>query len=122
LVHADDDFDIPSSHSADLFDTLLEPLLPPPVLTQEVLRLPLSISPEQWKEFRTGEVLRRRVRDEIIQTDRVEQFGRISRFKRSDSGTQVVHVESRWGGHNHVGRLEGVVDVVGDVLGIKRAC
>ncbi|KAF8513767.1 Alpha/Beta hydrolase protein [Gautieria morchelliformis] len=122
LIHADDDFDIPSSHSADLFNTLLEPWLPPPVLTREVLRQPVSISPEQWNEFRTGEALRRRVRNDIIQIDQVEQFGRISRFKRNDSETQVVYVESRWGGHNHVGRLEGVIDVVGDVLGIKRAC
>jgi abhydrolase domain-containing protein 12 len=114
--------DIPSSHSSDLFDTLLEPALPPPALTQEELRQPVSITPERWSEFREAEAQRRHVRESIVQVDEVEGFGRISRFKRKADEAQVVYVESKWGGHDQVGRLEGVIDVVGDVLGLKRTC
>ena len=57
-----------------------------------------------------------------MQIEEVEGFGRISRFKRSVNGAQAVYVESLWGGHDQVGRLEGVVDVIGDVLGMKRVC
>lgn len=67
-------------------------------------------------------MLRRHVREDIVQTKEVEGFGRISRFIRSGNGAQTVYVESLWGGHNEVGRLEGVIDVIGDVLGMKRVC
>lgn len=110
------------SHSSDLFDTLLEPSLPPSALTQEELRQPASITSERWEEFREAEARRRRVREDIVQVDEVQGFGKISRFKRSAIGAQVVYVESKWGGHDQVGRLEGVVDVVGDVLGVRRIC
>lgn len=122
LIHAEDDFDIPSSHSTDLFDMLLEPSLPPPALTREELMNPISISPNQWSDFQATEIQRRRVREDIVQVDQVEGFGRISRFKRSGTGAQVVYIESKWGGHDQVGRLEGVVDIIGHVLEIKRAC
>ena len=122
MIHAEDDFDIPSSHSADLFNTLLEPSLPPSALTEEELRQPASITPHRWGVFQEVEALRRRVREGLVQIEEVEGFGRISRFKRNSNGAQAVHVESLWGGHDQVGRLEGVVDVIGDVLGMKRLC
>jgi abhydrolase domain-containing protein 12 len=118
-LHAEDDFDIPSAHSVDLFDTLLEPSLPAPALTKEELSQPASLSPEQWSIFKSAEELRQRVRGDMVRVDEVDGFGRISRFRRS-GGDEVVFVESRWGAHDHVGRMEGVVDVVGQVLGIKR--
>ncbi|KAF8583341.1 alpha/beta-hydrolase [Ramaria rubella] len=118
LVHAEDDFDIPSSHSTDLFDTLLAPLLPPRSLTKEELSHPASVSQEQWGEFRIQEEIRQKVKEDVVQVKEIGGFGRINRFERN--GAQVVYVESKWGGHDHVGRLEGVVDIVGDVLGIKR--
>lgn len=118
-MHAEDDFDIPLSHSADLFDTLLEPSLPPPGLTRDQLNRPASLSPEQWRTFKSVQEQRNRVRENLVRVDEVARFGRINRFRR-DGGGEVVFVESQWGAHNQVGRVEGVVDVVGEVLGMKR--
>lgn len=122
LVHADDDFDILSQHSLDLFDSLLEPSLPPSTLTPAQLFKPLEIAPEEWAKFREVQTLRQHVREDLIHSEEIVGFGTVSQFKRADTGTKVVLVETKWGGHDSVGRSEGVIDIIGNVLDVKRIC
>ncbi|KIJ54815.1 hypothetical protein M422DRAFT_200744 [Sphaerobolus stellatus SS14] len=122
LIHAENDLDIIPSHSTALFDNLLEPSLPPPTITIEEFKNPLALTPERWEEFRDTQAMRQRVREDIVHIEEIKDFGKVSQFKRSETGSKVVFVETKWGGHDSVGRAEGVVDIMGNVLGIKRVC
>ncbi|KAF8510077.1 Alpha/Beta hydrolase protein [Hysterangium stoloniferum] len=122
FAHAENDFDILMSHSVELFDSLLEPLLPSPALTDEQLAQPVSVTIEEWTKFRTTERQRQHVRENMVRVEQVGGLGTISEFKKGAKGPRVVFVQSKWGGHDVVGRLEGVIDVIGDVLAVKRIC
>jgi len=114
-VHAEDDWDIPYDHSETLFDAILEPHLPA-----------LPALPAGQGSTQTTRVLEERidrtkeraeVRSRLVNIREVERLGRLEVFAPSGSN-EVVFLKTRWGGHNSVGLLEGVQDMMRDMFNI----
>jgi len=87
-----------------LFNALLEPLLPslPPV--------PSTLSPQEWSTFHSKQSYRKEKRDEIVKHTSIDNFGTLDEFRTK--GRMVILLKTLDGGHNAIGRLEGVQDVV----------
>lgn len=108
LAHSHDDFDIPYFHSQNLFNALLDPLLPPlPALPSSLVEMTSA----DWSKHNEVLEKRRSRRAQIVATQEVENFGKITKFER-ESGSAVVFVETNWGGHNRIGIQESVMDVM----------
>lgn len=108
-------------HSFDIFDNLLEPNLPPPFLSSEQINSATVISSEQWSEFRKREQERQNAKKEIVRTEKINNVGKIDHFIRKNNLGRVVFLQSNWGGHDNIAVMEGVIDIIGHVLGIRRA-
>jgi abhydrolase domain-containing protein 12 len=107
FVHAEDDWDIPYTHSETLFNTLLEPLLPstPTPAT--------SWSQQDWDKFYAANSLRTSTRKGLVAHAEIRHFGTLDEFTRSKNGDgKVVLLKTNHGGHNQMGTYEGVQDVI----------
>lgn len=107
IAHSQDDTDIPYSHSRTLIDALLEPLLPPAVVS-----LPSApgarLSTEEFLAYRQGQELRNLKRGEIVRKRQVPNFGVVEEFKGLKA--PVVYVETFWGSHAKIALQEGLQD------------
>jgi len=112
IAHAENDWDIPYSHSEALFDTFLDPLLPP---TPELPANAASLSQEEWSTFMDQLAKRKEVREKIVTSVELRNFGIVHEF--TESGRKVVFVQSLAGGHDYLGAQEGVQDVIGRTFG-----
>ncbi|KAF8154455.1 Alpha/Beta hydrolase protein [Crassisporium funariophilum] len=110
IAHADDDFDIPSSHSSILFDAFLEPHLP---AYPSIPENPLSHT--DWDNYTLHDTLRASKRAELVSTTRIEGYGVYEKMQRRDGGT-VALLRTERGGHD-IGRVEGVQDAIGRMFG-----
>lgn len=90
IVHAENDFDIPLAHSIDLFDTLLEPSLPPRALTVEQLSKPMYVTHDQWMDLRKSEEVRRGVRATVVRNETIPHLGDIFEFNRVGNRGKVA--------------------------------
>jgi abhydrolase domain-containing protein 12 len=117
FVHAEDDWEIPHTHSDTLFDALLEPLLPPhPALPLH----PGAWSKEDWDEFVARLSARGEHRAQIVAQRDVVGLGMVREFAREPGvGERVVVLKTREGGHDGVLGLEGVQDVMRSVFGLE---
>jgi abhydrolase domain-containing protein 12 len=106
FVHAENDWDIPYTHSETLFDAILEPLLPSSPTTPTT-----SWSQEDWDTFSSVQSERTRVRTNIVTHTEIRHFGTMDEFTRKDEG-KVVLLKTVDGGHNRIGTFEGVQDVI----------
>ena len=108
IAHAQDDADIPYTHSKALFNTLLEPLLPPapPVPMQTSL-----IQNFDFNAHRIAIERRNAKRTVVVHTQNITNYGTVSRFN-TQAGSEVVYVESFWGGHDRVGLQQTLIDVL----------
>jgi len=104
IVHAKDDWDIPASHSTELFNALLSPLLPPPP--------DLRLHTPSREEL----ALRIEKRMEIVSKRDVQHVGTVETFRRDEQ--MVMHIETHWGGHNEVAGYGGVLDIIEEELGL----
>ncbi|KAJ7644291.1 Alpha/Beta hydrolase protein [Roridomyces roridus] len=113
LAHAENDWEIPYSHSEALFNTFLEPHLPaiPSLPTN-----PTSLTKEEWTEFSDGLAKYKEARQAIITSVELRNFGTIQEFTESN-GRRVVYVQSLAGGHNYLGVQEGLHDIIGRTFG-----
>ncbi|KAJ6584663.1 Alpha/Beta hydrolase protein [Mycena capillaripes] len=113
LVHAENDWDIPYTHSETLFDIFLEPLLPPAPSLPENAAL---LTQEDWATFAEQRTKRKQKRDEIVTTVELSKFGTVHEF--TESGRKVIFLQTLAGGHDDVGAQEGVQDVIGRTFGL----
>jgi abhydrolase domain-containing protein 12 len=103
LVHAENDGDIPHSHSQTLFDAFLEQhLLPLPGIATTMTGASNGLSGE-----------RRALRRELVATSDIARVGRVEEFSRDG---KVVFLRTRWGGHDTVGLAEGVQDYIAEMF------
>ncbi|KAF9044296.1 Alpha/Beta hydrolase protein [Panaeolus papilionaceus] len=114
LVHADDDWDIPSSHSSLLFDAFLEPHLPS---TPHVPENPLSSS--EWENYTIQDTMRISKRKDLVSTTHIPGFG-----VYEETNPELVALEGRKvallrtdRGKHDIGRVEGVQDTIGRMFG-----
>ncbi|PPQ68412.1 hypothetical protein CVT26_006084 [Gymnopilus dilepis] len=114
IAHAENDWDIPHTHSDVLFQAFLEPHLPP-VDTPEN---PFGLKTEEWDVIRAQQTLRLNKRDETVKTTNIDRFGRVDEFWDAGNDRQVVLVKTLAGGHDYLGVQEGLVDIIGQKFGI----
>lgn len=113
IAHAENDWDIPHSHSDVLFNALLEPFLPPlPVPPTS----PASWSTSDWSAYTLQQARRGEARAALVARTSIPNFGYTEKF---DSDSQkVVLLKTFAGGHDRIGTLEGVQDTIGRVFQI----
>jgi len=107
IAHAEDDWDIPDTHSDILFQAFLDPILP----QVETPKNPLLMNPESWHEFTDQHTRRMEALDKIVRTTTIPKFGRVEEF--DDGKRKVVLVKTLAGGHDNIGAQEGLVDIIG---------
>lgn len=71
-----------------------------------------------WDAHNSAISKRQSLRNQIVNTQAIDQFGQISQFKRP-RGEDVVLVETLWGGHNQIGLQESVIDIIGTMFEYK---
>ncbi|KAI0291780.1 alpha/beta-hydrolase [Multifurca ochricompacta] len=113
IVHAEDDWDIPYSHSQALFDAFLEQHLPP--LTEMTTAM-ASASDEVAEGVTKLSQERAALRRELVTAGEIERLGRVEVFSKDRSDRKVVFIQTRWGGHYTVGLLEGVQDYIAEMF------
>ncbi|KAJ7695708.1 Alpha/Beta hydrolase protein [Mycena rosella] len=113
IAHAENDWDIPYSHSEALFNMFLEPLLPPstPLPSNAV-----SLTEEEWATFTAQAAKRKEARAEIVTTVALHNFGTVHEFTEPER--KVIFVQTLAGGHDYLGVQEGVQDVIGRTFGL----
>ena len=107
IAHAENDWDIPDSHSDILFQAFLERQLPPLDIPSNVL----AMSKEDWTLVEGQQRARQNKRNEILKSTTLANFGRIDEF--SEDGRKVVLVKTLAGGHDYLGVQEGLQDIIG---------
>ncbi|KDR82621.1 hypothetical protein GALMADRAFT_112458 [Galerina marginata CBS 339.88] len=112
IGHAENDWDIPHTHSDVLFQAFLDPHLPP-VDTPEN---PFTLTQEDWDVVIKQQLARKTKREEIIKCKKIDNFGKVEEFL--DGDRKVVLVKTLVGGHDYLGVQEGLVDIIGKTFGI----
>ena len=107
IAHAENDWDIPDSHSDVLFQAFLEKHLPPLDIPSNVL----AMSKEDWELVDGQQKARQNKRNEILKSTTLANFGRMDEF--SEDGRKVVLVKTLAGAHNFLGLQEGLQDIIG---------
>ena len=112
IAHAENDWDIPDSHSDVLFQAFLERQLPPLDIPLNVL----TMSKEDWEVVEGQQKARQNKRNELLKSTILANFGRIDEF--SEDGRKVVLVKMLAGGHKYLGVQEGLQDIIGRTFAI----
>ena len=112
IAHAENDWDIPDSHSDVLFQAFLERQLPPLDIPSNVL----AMSKEDWEIVESQQKARQNKRKEILKSTTFANFGRMDEF--SEDGLKIVLVKTLAGGHNYIGVQEGLQDIIGRTFAI----
>jgi len=112
IAHAENDWEIPDSHSDVLFQAFLERQLPPLDIPSNVL----AMSKEDWGIVEGQLKARQNKRNEVLKSTTLANFGRMDEF--SEDGRKVVLVKTLEGGHNYLGVQEGLQDIIGRTFAI----
>ena len=111
IVHAENDWDIPHSHSQTLFDAFLEQHMPP------MPDIAAAIASDQVAEsFERLSKERRALRGELAVASEIPRLGSVEVFSKDRSHGKVAFLRTRWGGHSRVGLVEGVQDYIADMF------
>jgi abhydrolase domain-containing protein 12 len=113
LVHAEDDWDIPYSHSQTLFDAFLEKHLPP---LPDIAAAMAGASDEVAERMTKLSQQRRTLRGELVVSSEVPRLGRVEVFSKDRTHGKVAFLLARWGGHDRVGLVEGVQDYISEMF------
>jgi abhydrolase domain-containing protein 12 len=115
IVHAENDWDIPHSHSQTLFDAFLDQHLPP---LPEIAAAMAGASDEVMEKVDRLSKERRALRRDLVVASEIPRLGRVEVFSkdRSDRNLKVAFLRTRWGGHSRVGLVEGVQDYMGEMF------
>ncbi|KAF9074506.1 Alpha/Beta hydrolase protein [Rhodocollybia butyracea] len=116
IAHAENDWDIPYTHSEILFNAFLEPLLPAVDIPSD----PVSTTKEDWSAFTAQIAARKSQRDNIVTTTRMANFGVMEEFtdKGGETVVDVVFVKTLEGKHDYIGVQEGLQDIIGRKFGL----
>ncbi len=123
MVHCSQDPQIPSTHTTELFEALLDPLLPPLPFTPEELIRPKLPPNEHFKLLNEAIAKRNQTRTKLVSDGIIEGFAsRVAEFDRSGTGRggKVKFVETLYGGHANLVKADSVIDVIGDFFDIWR--
>jgi abhydrolase domain-containing protein 12 len=112
IAHAENDWDIPDSHSDILFQAFLERQLPPLDIPSNVL----SMSKEDWEIVEGQQKARQDKRNELLKSTTLVNFGRMDEF--FEEGRKIVLVKTLAGGHKDLGAQEGLQDIIGHTFAI----
>ncbi|KAJ6511983.1 Alpha/Beta hydrolase protein [Mycena vitilis] len=112
IAHAENDWEIPYTHSEALFNTFLDPLLPP---TPSLPLNAASLTQDEWSAFAEKLAARKEKREEIVTSVELRNFGTVHEF--TEAGRKVVFLQTLAGGHDYLGVQEGVHDVIGRTFG-----
>jgi hypothetical protein len=66
----------------------------------------------EWDASRAGYGKRREKREELVNRTVIDRFGVVEQFHH------VLHVQTRFGGHNPFGQQEGLQNIVGRFFGL----
>jgi abhydrolase domain-containing protein 12 len=111
IVHAENDWDIPHSHSQTLFDAFLEQHMPP------MPDIAAAMASDQVAEsFERLSKERRALRGELAVASEIPRLGSVEVFSKDRSHGKVAFLRTRWGGHSRVGLVEGVQDYIADMF------
>lgn len=113
IVHAEDDWDIPHTHSQTIFDAFIESHLP---ALPEITALMAGASEEVAQRMATLGQERAALRSELVAVRDIARFGRAEVFARDAAHGDVAFLRTRWGGHDRVGLVEGVQDYMADMF------
>lgn len=115
IVHAENDWDIPHSHSQTLFDAFLDQHLPP---LPEIAAAMAGASDEVMEKVDRLSKERRALRRDLVVASEIPRLGRVEVFSkdRSDRNSKVAFLRTRWGGHSRVGLVEGVQDYMAEMF------
>ncbi|KAJ7070030.1 Alpha/Beta hydrolase protein [Mycena amicta] len=117
IAHAENDWDIPYTHSVALFETFLDPVIPAsPSLPHNAA----SLSHEEWSAFNAQLSLRNTARAAVVNTVELHNFGTVQEFSDQAHERKVVYVQSLAGGHEYLGVQEGVQDAMGRMFNLRR--
>lgn len=114
IAHALNDGEIPVDHADALFFGILETELgggKPGVRSDKLSLEAITAFRTDWEVWRAKE-------DARISTVKVDGWGSLKTFKRAASGAEVVYLEAKYGGHDHLGGSEGVVALLGHLWGV----
>ena len=115
IAHAENDWDIPDSHSDILFQAFLERQLPSLDIPSSVL----TMSKEDWEIVEGQQKARQQKRNKILKSRTLANFGRVDEF--SEDGHKIVLVKTLAGGHDYLGIQEGLQDIIGRTFAIGRS-
>ncbi|RXW22879.1 hypothetical protein EST38_g2991 [Candolleomyces aberdarensis] len=107
IAHAEDDWEIPSSHSDVLFQAYLEPYLPELVLPGLG---PKVLSTDEWQKMLGQQQARKEKRGELVEHTPISKFGSIDEFEADRR--QVVLVKTHAGSHDYLPLQEGLQDII----------
>ncbi|KAG7443181.1 alpha/beta-hydrolase [Guyanagaster necrorhizus] len=114
IAHAENDWDIPYTHSETLFNAFLEPHLP----TVKLPTNPSALSKEDWATFTSQVSARKERREELVTHTKLDNFGTVEEF--TDGNRDVMLVKLLAGRHDFVGVQEGLQDIIGTKYGFIR--
>jgi abhydrolase domain-containing protein 12 len=113
MVHAEDDWDIPHSHSQTLFDAFLDQhLLPLPDIAAALA----GASDEVMEKMDRLSKERRALRRDLVAASEIPRLGRVEVFSKDRSDRMVAFLCTRWGGHSRLGLVEGVQDYMAEMF------
>ncbi|KIK54601.1 hypothetical protein GYMLUDRAFT_99927 [Collybiopsis luxurians FD-317 M1] len=140
IAHAENDWDIPYTHSEILFNAFLDPLLPSVDIPSDLV----STTKEDWSAFTAQIAARKAQRENIVTTTRMANFGVMEEFVDRGGETtvggerirggeywaagqpgggsprerEVIFVKMLEGNHDYVGVQEGLQDIIGQKFGL----
>ncbi|KAJ3576297.1 hypothetical protein NP233_g544 [Leucocoprinus birnbaumii] len=109
LAHAEDDWDIPHTHSDVLFNAFLDDVLPEVKLPESVFRA----TTEERDALSSSLERRRIIREKLVDHIDMGGFGYIDSFYDEAKRRNVTLVKTKYGGHDYEGVQEGVQDAMG---------
>jgi abhydrolase domain-containing protein 12 len=113
IVHAENDWDIPHSHSQTLFDAFLEQHLPP---LPDIAAAMAGVSDEVVESIDRLSKERRALRRELVVASEIPRVGRVEVFSKDKPERNVAFLRTRWGGHARLGLVEGVQDYIAEMF------
>lgn len=114
IAHAENDWDIPHTHSDVLFDAFLDGMLPKVKLPESAARA----TKKDYDAMSASQEQRSAAREKLVDHIDMGDFGYIERFWDKTKKRNVMLVKAKHGGHDYLGVQEGVQDAMGRMFGL----
>ncbi|KAF9454841.1 alpha/beta-hydrolase [Macrolepiota fuliginosa MF-IS2] len=113
IAHAENDWDIPHTHSDVLFNAFLDGVLPELDLPANTIR----VKPEEYHAMTSSIAKRQATREKLVTRTDMAGFGYTESFWDGTKERNVTLVKTLYGGHDYLGVQEGVQDAIGHMFG-----